>query len=103
MRIGQRTGGGGRRRRRSRRVEGPLKEMDVRTGVGVICAVLFLGLVAWQGQDKLWVLTSGGDDALVGFDGDDGADGVGVSGVAETPDGFDFLGREAAHFLDVDK
>ena len=51
-------------------------------------------LVAWKGEDKLWVGAGGGFDAGVGRVWDGGAEGGWVWGVAETPNVFDFAGRE---------
>lgn len=85
----------------------PLKEMDFCTGVGGIISLLLgllgLGLRAGQGENELRVLASGRGNALVCFYRDDGTDGVGVAGMAETPDSFDLLWWEVEYFLDVEE
>lgn len=111
VRAGQRAGGDGRGRRGGRRVKPPLEEVDVGAGAvvarfgGLVADLLRLrlALLAGQGQHELRVLAGGLGDALVGVDGDAGADGVGVVGVAEAPDRLDFLGRERERLLQVDE
>lgn len=105
----------GLRRRRSRRVEAPLEEVDVCASLGgglslasllsliVLDRFFLLDLVAGQRKDELRVLARCGGDTLVCFNRDNCADGAGVRHMTESPDSFDFLGRETEELLDVDE
>lgn len=105
----------GLRRRRSRRVEAPLEEVNVCASLGgglslagflslLILDWFFLfDIVAGQRKDELWVLAGCGGDALVCFNWDNCADGAGVRDMTESPDTFNFLGRETEELLNVDE
>lgn len=88
--------------------------MDVRGRVGrglragglgdgcVVVLMLARGGRPRERQDKLRVFLCVFIDAVVGVDGDDGAEGERVGGVAEAPELFDFGVGQGADFGEVE-
>lgn len=89
----------------SRRVESPLQEVNLSSSsssLEILC-IGFIGgdLRARERKHELRVLTRCLDNALVCVQWDNCGDRVRVFGVAEAPEGFNFLGWEIANLLDV--